>query len=141
MKSTAQDILFGAAGAVGAAYGMKFIPLQNRNLKAAVPILLGLFLSGQKNAMVARAGLGIGIAGALAAVKSFMPNVPMLEGSALGEDPLLEYTGEDEDVAGEDEDVAGDALGAIADFSGENDGMAPELMGAIADFSGDNEDI
>jgi len=137
MKGTAQDILFGSAGAIGAAYGMRYIPLQDTRIKAAIPILLGMFLAGNRNTMISRAGLGIGIAGALAAVKAFMPNVPMLQGAVLGGDPLgsgdavgaIDFDGED----------AGELLGAVADFQG--DEYSPELMGAVANFQGDEGDF
>jgi len=47
------------AGAIAQGYALKFIPIENPTAKNAVTFAVGLILAGQKNKMIAGAGLGM----------------------------------------------------------------------------------
>jgi hypothetical protein len=47
------------AGAIAQGYALKLIPIENPNAKNAVTFAIGLILAGQKNKMLAGAGLGM----------------------------------------------------------------------------------
>lgn len=138
MINRARDVSIGVAGAVGGAMLTKYIPVADLRIKAAIPLIGGIVLSSMvANRMIQSAGAGLAIAGGLALVKAFAPNVAVLAGEGEA-DPLASLTedqrlallenlsGEDDDdTEGEDDDDAEDMRGAVADFSG-----------AVADFSG-----
>lgn len=111
-----------AAGAVGAGAVANMVPLPDPKMKAALPIVAGIALGMSKmgrQELFAMASVGMVSAGALALVRQFAPNVPLLAGE---DETLLDYVpAEDEDVAllGYDEDDE-DLYGASVDMDGEN---------------------
>ena len=70
IKKTAMDSAALIAGAVGAGYITKFVPVQNEKVKAAAPILVGMFLMNQKGPL-ANVGMGLVAAGGANLAKSF----------------------------------------------------------------------
>jgi hypothetical protein len=70
IKKTAMDSAALIAGAVGAGYVTKFVPIQNEKVKAAAPILVGMFLMNQKGPL-ANVGMGLVAAGGANLAKSF----------------------------------------------------------------------
>jgi len=76
----ATKIGIGAAGAVGGALIARQIPVDAK-IKPFIPIAAGIAATMFiRNPLAGYAGVGMAIAGVLAAIKSFAPNVPMLAG-------------------------------------------------------------
>jgi len=76
----ATKIGIGAAGAVGGALIARQIPVDAK-IKPIIPIAAGIGLAMFiRNPMAGYAGVGMAIAGLLASIKTFAPNIPMLAG-------------------------------------------------------------
>jgi len=76
----ATKIGIGAAGAVGGALIARQVPVDAK-IKPFIPIAAGIGLAMfVKNPMAGYAGVGMAIAGLLASIKTFAPNIPMLAG-------------------------------------------------------------
>ncbi len=132
-KVNAQKILMqgvgAAAGAVGAGVVANMIPLPDPRMKAALPIVAGVVLGmskmGRANVMKF-ASVGMISAGALALVRQFAPNVPLLAGE---DQEMLDYVpGNDEELAllGYDEENYEDFSGSPVDLDGESYEVAGE---------------
>jgi hypothetical protein len=86
----ATRIGIGAAGAIGGALIAKQIPVDAK-IKPLIPIAAGIAAAMFiRNPMAGYAGVGMAIAGALAAIKTFVPSIPMLAGI---DDEELIYSG------------------------------------------------
>lgn len=84
IMSTVGDMAGLAAGAVGASYVAKMVPVANAKVKALVPIALGLGLGMTRfgrGKMGKAASEGAIAVGTLALVKSFFPTLPLLSGA------------------------------------------------------------
>ncbi|NOR85651.1 hypothetical protein GQ473_06045, partial [archaeon] len=92
-----------AAGAIGAGVAANFIPLPNKKIKAAIPIMMGILLAATKmgrSQIMQSVSAGMIAAGALAVTKQLAPNIPMLAGEedemvfipSNEEDAMLGYT-------------------------------------------------
>ena len=125
-----------AAGAIGAGVAANYIPVPDPRLKAALPIVAGVFLGSTKmgrSAMMQTVAAGMVAAGTLALVKQVAPQVPLLAGeddeltfvpsnyteqAMLGvEEPFT--MGEAEYVGYDDDDDDDDMMGAAFDLQGE----------------------
>lgn len=112
-----------AAGAVGAGAVANMIPLPDPRIKAALPIAAGIALGMSqmgKQEMFKFVSVGMVSAGALALVRQFAPNLPLLAGE---DETLLDYVPNDsEDVAllGMDDELDSDYMGAAVDLDGES---------------------
>lgn len=136
-KVNAQKILMqgvgAAAGAVGAGVVANMIPLPDPRMKAALPIVAGVVLGmskmGRTNVMKF-ASVGMISAGALALVRQFAPNVPLLAGE---DQEMLDY------VPGNDEELA------LLGYDEENyeyfSGAPVDLDGESVEVAGESEDI
>lgn len=70
IKKQMPEVLGLSVGAIGASYVTKLVPVGNEKIKAALPLLAGIFLSGQKG-MVGAVGKGMIAAGAQSLAKTF----------------------------------------------------------------------
>jgi hypothetical protein len=70
IKKQAPEVVGLAVGGIGAGYVTKLIPLGNDKLKAAVPLLVGIFLSGQKG-IIGSVGKGMIAAGGANLARTF----------------------------------------------------------------------
>jgi len=129
-----------ALGAIGAGVGANMIPFPDPRLKAAIPIVAGVMLSTMKVGrapMMKMVSAGMVAAGALALVKQFAPQVPLL----AGEDDGLTFIpsnserqamlGYDQDDYEDDSLVLGDT---ISDYDDDDD-----LMGETYEMQGEYE--
>ena len=109
-----KDVGIAVAGGVGANVLVNKLPIANPKVKAALPLVAGLLVSsvlGKKKTMFREIGHGMAVIGAMALLKQFAPNVPML----AGEDEMVYLP---EGYAGdllqlgydEDPDLMGDML-------------------------------
>ena len=70
IKETGMKVVGLTAGAVGAGYLQRVIPVDNAKIKSAVPILVGAFLSGKKG-IIGEIGAGMIAKGGSDLVASF----------------------------------------------------------------------
>lgn len=70
IKKQMPEVLGLAVGSIGAGYVGKIVPIGNEKIKAALPLLAGIFLSGQKG-MIGSVGKGMIAAGAANLAKTF----------------------------------------------------------------------
>lgn len=68
-------------GAIAAQIVVSKLPIQNNLIKSAAPIALGVFLSGNKNKLIAAAGTGMASVGGANLVKTLIPGISGLTGS------------------------------------------------------------
>jgi hypothetical protein len=79
MKDVAVAVGGGVAGGVLA----NKLPIANPKLKAAIPLVAGIVLAatlGQKKRSMHELGTGMAVIGAIALLRQFAPNIPMLAG-------------------------------------------------------------
>lgn len=109
-----KDVGIAVAGGVGANVLVNKLPIANPKMKAALPLVAGLLVSsvlGKKKPMFREIGHGMAVVGAIALLKQFAPNVPML----AGEDEMVYlpegYAGDMLQLGyDEDPDLMGDML-------------------------------
>lgn len=109
-----KDVGIAVAGGVGANVLVNKLPIANPKMKAALPLVAGLLVSsvlGKKKPMFREIGHGMAVIGAIALLKQFAPNVPML----AGEDEMVYlpegYAGDMLQLGyDEDPDLMGDML-------------------------------
>jgi len=128
--------LVAGGGAVGAGIVGNFIPVAPK-IKPFIPLLIGLFLVAQKNALIKAAGIGMAAGSILGAVKQFAPNVPTLAGEVSDESEA--YAGvvsdsEGIELLGQRETMA--LLGEVQQFSGE----VQQFSGATTQFAGEGDE-
>lgn len=70
IKKQMPEVFGLSVGAIGSGYVTKLLPIGNEKIKAAAPLLLGIFLSQQKG-IIGHAGKGMIAAGAANLAKSF----------------------------------------------------------------------
>lgn len=68
-------------GAIAAQIVVSKLPIQNNLIKSAAPIAIGVFLSGNKNQLIAAAGTGMASVGGANLVKTLIPGISGLTGS------------------------------------------------------------
>lgn len=68
-------------GAIAAQIVVSKLPIQNNLIKSAAPIAIGVFLSGNKNKLIAAAGTGMASVGGANLVKTLIPGISGLTGS------------------------------------------------------------
>lgn len=129
MVKAGTNIAIGVVGAVAGALGMRYVPVADARAKAAIPLLLGIFLAVKmKNEMVKAAAGGLAIAGGLALTKALAPNLPVLAGL----DDETTYLPAPDDAAA---DQVAAALEQQEEMEG-TDAEDEDLMGEIVDLSG-----
>ena len=109
-----KDVGIAVAVGVGANVLVNKLPIANPKVKAALPLVAGLLVSsvlGKKKPMFREIGHGMAVIGAIALLKQFAPNVPML----AGEDEMVYlpegYAGDMLQLGyDEDPDLMGDML-------------------------------
>ena len=109
-----KDVGIAVAGGVGANVLVNKLPIANPKIKAALPLVAGLLVSsvlGKKKPMFKEIGHGMAVIGAIALLKQFAPNIPML----AGEDEVYyipeNYQGDMMQLGyDEDPDLMGDML-------------------------------
>lgn len=74
------DIAIGVGAAAVAGFALSKIPNVTPTVKSAIAIGAGAFLAGNKKPMLKNAGVGLGIAGGLALLRTVAPAVPQLAG-------------------------------------------------------------
>lgn len=124
-----KDVGIAVAGGVGANVLVNKLPIANPKLKAALPLIAGLLVSsvlGKKKPMFREIGHGMAVIGAIALLKQFAPNLPML----AGEDDVVYlpegYQG-DMMQLGYDEDP--DLMGDLLQLGDESEGyLSPASM-------------
>jgi len=109
-----KDVGIAVAGGVGANVLVNKLPITNPKVKAALPLVAGLLVSsvlGKKKPMFKEIGHGMAVIGAIALLKQFAPNIPMLAGEEetyyipQGYQGDMLQLGDDED-----QDLMGDML-------------------------------
>lgn len=78
-----KDVGIAVAGGIGSSVFVNKLPIANPKLKAALPLVAGLLVSsvlGKKKPIFKEIGHGMAVVGAIALLKQFAPNVPMLAG-------------------------------------------------------------
>lgn len=128
IQKTLMNGLSAAAGAVGAGVVANMIPLPDPRMKAALPIAGGIALAMSpmgRGQMMQLVSVGMVSAGALALVRQFAPQIPLLAGE---DESLLEYVPES------DEELA--LLGTPVDLDGES----VDLMGEEYDLEDEEID-
>jgi len=78
-----KDVAIAVAGGVGANVLANKLPIANPKLKAAMPLIAGILVSsvlGKKKPIFREIGHGMAVIGAIALLKQFAPNLPMLAG-------------------------------------------------------------
>jgi hypothetical protein len=78
-----KDVGIAVAGGIGSSVLVNKLPIANPKLKAALPLVAGLLVSsvlGKKKPIFKEIGHGMAVVGAIALLKQFAPNVPMLAG-------------------------------------------------------------
>lgn len=109
-----KDVGIAVAGGIGANVLVNKLPIASPKMKAALPLVAGLLVSsvlGKKKPMFREIGHGMAVIGAIALLKQFAPNVPML----AGEDEMVlipeGYAGDMLQLGyDEDPDLMGDML-------------------------------
>ena len=98
------------AGLVGGAVAARkvgaMLPIQNETVKKAVPVVLGLFLSAQRNPLVSGLGDGMIAQGGADLLSGFIPGI-----SGISEDVLMGNT--------DFEDYSSDSFDTTAASAGE----------------------
>jgi len=133
MKKPGKDAITTIIGAIGGAVvgkmAVRMIPIENKMIKAFIPIAAGLFLSSNKSAMIKGAGLGMAAAGGLTLVDALAPG---MLGAPLEEDIFLSEA--EEEINGYyDED--GNFIAAPADQSILSAPADQSILSAPADQS------
>lgn len=124
-----QSIGIGAAGAVGGTMIGNAIPIADPRLKAIMPLIAGILLSGfGKSAMLKKLAYGMSIGGALSTIKAIAPNIPML----AGEESAMQITPSDIEQAV--------LTGAITPAQGQALLSSPEFMGLSETYAGEEEE-
>jgi len=83
MMPMIKDVGIAVAGGVGANVLVNKFPIANPKIKAALPLVAGILVSsvlGKKKAIFREIGHGMAVVGAIALLKQFAPNIPMLAG-------------------------------------------------------------
>lgn len=97
MKKPKKGALMTAVGVIGGAIAgkmvMNFVPVDDDRIKAAIPLVAGFFLSGQKNEIAKGAGYGMMATGGMSLAAAFIPQI----GEAIGE-PIGAPTLEDDET-------------------------------------------
>lgn len=78
-----KDVGTAVAGGVGSNILVNKLPIANPKVKAALPLVAGILVSqvlGKKKAIFREIGHGMAVVGAIALLKQFAPNIPMLAG-------------------------------------------------------------
>ena len=86
MKLDPMSIAGNIVGAIAAQVVVSKLPIQNNLIKSATPIALGIFLSGNKNKLIAAAGTGMASVGGANLVKTLVPGIAGICGS---DDPYI----------------------------------------------------
>jgi hypothetical protein len=82
IMGNAGNALAGVAGAVGGAMLGNAIPAKDARIKAAVPLVAGIVLSGMvSNPLFRSILIGVSIGGGLSLVRQLAPQIPMLAGA------------------------------------------------------------
>lgn len=82
IMGNAGNALAGVAGAVGGAMLGNAIPVKDARIKAAVPLVAGIVLSGMiSNPLFRSILIGVSIGGGLSLVRQLAPQIPMLAGA------------------------------------------------------------
>jgi hypothetical protein len=129
IKNLLMGTVVGTGAAVAGTMITAKIPIANPKLKSALPLLMGIGLSfvagkSKHGDMISQAATGMLIAGGLAMVKQFAPNL-----SLAGEDELYQtYL---------DSNAGQQLLGVNSDLMGVNS----DLMGVNSDLMGDENDV
>jgi hypothetical protein len=97
MKKPKKGALMTAVGVIGGAIAgkmaMNLIPVDDDRIKAAIPLVAGFFLAGQKNDIAKGAGYGMMATGGMSLAAAFIPQI----GEAIGE-PIGAPTLEDDET-------------------------------------------
>jgi hypothetical protein len=131
LTGNAVQALLAVGGGLAGLYAGKMIPASvNPKIKAALPLLAGIGLTGfMKNRMLQSLGMGLAVVGGLALAQKMIPGLPGMSGDGATEDEIRAMLG-----------GAGAPMGEIEDFSGDVSVMGEdEIMGA-EDFDGDDLD-
>jgi len=80
MKLEPMTIAANIAGAIAAQVVVSKLPIKNDLIKSAAPIAIGIFLSGNKNKMIASIGNGMAAVGGANLVKVIVPGIAGLTG-------------------------------------------------------------
>ena len=124
-----KDVGIAVAGGVGANVLVNKLPIANPKLKAALPLIAGILVSsvlGKKKAIFREIGHGMAVVGAIALLKQFAPNLPML----AGEEEMVYlpegYQGDMMQLGYDDEP---DLMGDLLQLGQESDGyLSPASM-------------
>ena len=81
---------------------MKFVPLEDERIKAAVPLLAGFFAAGNKNEVIKGAGYGMMAVGGMSLAAAFIPQIGEVISEPIGattleDDEVIFLNGVDED--------------------------------------------
>lgn len=83
------NIAAGVAGGIAGAYLVNVIPGTNQKLKVSLPLIAGIFLASMARVPALQAaGMGMGITGGLALLRSFVPSLPVLPSGLAGNSPV-----------------------------------------------------
>lgn len=97
MKKPKKGALMTAVGVIGGAIAgkmvMNFVPIEDERIKAAVPLVAGFFIAGQKNELAKGVGYGMMATGGMTLAAAFVPQI----GEVLSE-PISGPTMEDDEV-------------------------------------------
>jgi hypothetical protein len=78
-----KDVAIAVGGGVAGGVLANKLPIANPKIKAALPLVAGILLAstlGQKKRIMHELGTGMAVIGAIALLKQFAPNIPMLAG-------------------------------------------------------------
>jgi len=78
-----KDVAIAVGGGVAGGVLANKLPIANPKIKAAIPLVAGIVLAatlGQKKRIMHELGTGMAVIGAIALLRQFAPNIPMLAG-------------------------------------------------------------
>ncbi|MFA5235097.1 MAG: hypothetical protein WC390_11920 [Sulfurimonas sp.] len=133
MLPMVKEVGLAVGGGIAAGVLANKLPIADARMKAAAPVLAGLILAttiGKRNPMLRQVGTGMAVLGAVALIKQFMPNVPMLAGEGY---VYLPPPGENAYMGdmlqlGQDDYDEGDYMGDMLQLGDEEDYLSPADM-------------